>query len=186
MMLLWPKTKSHEERNLATVCDHVTSSIPRMKEAHLSWFRLLHQKYLRPGGSESTDTHFSQLCRLSGIEASSWSAAWLTDGCLLTTSSRGSVTERRGVRLLAVPKPISRPGWWKGKLALFQMPATERGRADISPKSTPPQTGRGGELHRLRRGLHEETAHWVLTVIFTLAVRGLTCVILIALGTVNF
>ena len=32
-----------------------------------------------------------------------------------------------GVRLLAPQKPINRPGWWKGKFALFQMPATGNG-----------------------------------------------------------
>ena len=31
------------------------------------------------------------------------------------------------VRLLAVQKPGNRPGWWKEKFALFQMPATARG-----------------------------------------------------------
>jgi len=34
--------------------------------------------------------------------------------------------------LLAAQKPIDIPGWWEGKLALFQMPATGGGRvADI-------------------------------------------------------
>ena len=36
-----------------------------------------------------------------------------------------SVTERVcKVQLLATQKSINRPGWWKGKFALFQMPAT--------------------------------------------------------------
>ena len=36
--------------------------------------------------------------------------------------------------LLAAQKPINSPGWWEGKLALFQMPATGGGRAaDICP-----------------------------------------------------
>ena len=29
-----------------------------------------------------------------------------------------------GIQLLATQKSINRPGWWKGKFALFQMPAT--------------------------------------------------------------
>ena len=33
-----------------------------------------------------------------------------------------------GVWLLAAQKPINRPGWWKGKVALFQMPVMRRGR----------------------------------------------------------
>ena len=32
-----------------------------------------------------------------------------------------------GVRLLTTPKPINRPGWWKGKFALCQMLATGGG-----------------------------------------------------------
>ena len=31
-----------------------------------------------------------------------------------------------GVRLLAPQKPVNRPGWWKGKFALFQIPETGR------------------------------------------------------------
>ena len=31
-----------------------------------------------------------------------------------------------GVQLLAAQKPVNRPGWWKEKFALFQMPATWR------------------------------------------------------------
>ena len=40
--------------------------------------------------------------------------------------SMGSYVTKRyawGIQLLATQKPISRPDWWKGKLALFQMPA---------------------------------------------------------------
>ena len=43
-----------------------------------------------------------------------------------------TVSERYvcGVRLLTAQKPVNRPGWWKGKFALFQMLATwgEAGR----------------------------------------------------------
>ena len=31
------------------------------------------------------------------------------------------------VWLLAVQKPTNRPGWWKGKAAVFQMPAAVGG-----------------------------------------------------------
>ena len=31
-----------------------------------------------------------------------------------------------GVQPLAAQKPVNRPGWWKEKFALFQMPATWR------------------------------------------------------------
>ena len=48
------------------------------------------------------------------------------------------VTERYawGVWLLAAQKPVNRPGWWKGKFALFQMLATGGGSvADICRKA---------------------------------------------------
>ena len=50
------------------------------------------------------------------------------------------------VRLLAAQKPINRPGWWKGKFALFQMLATGAGgrMADISPKACPTHAERQG------------------------------------------
>ena len=41
-----------------------------------------------------------------------------------------------GVQLLTTQKPTKRPGWWKGKFALFWMPAMGCGeeRADVCPK----------------------------------------------------
>ena len=41
-----------------------------------------------------------------------------------------TITERFvcGFRLLAAQKPVNRPDWWKGKFALFQMPATGGGQ----------------------------------------------------------
>ena len=54
-----------------------------------------------------------------------------------------TVSERYvcGVRLLTAQKPVNRPGWWKGKFALFQMLATvgeggrhlSKGRLSPSP-----------------------------------------------------
>mgnify|MGYP006996431933 CR=1 FL=1 len=35
----------------------------------------------------------------------------------------GSVTQS-GIQLLATPKPLKRPGWWKEKFALFWLLAT--------------------------------------------------------------
>lgn len=44
-----------------------------------------------------------------------------------------------GVWLLAAQKPITRPGWWKGNFALFQMLATGGGgHADVCQEATPP------------------------------------------------
>ena len=62
-----------------------------------------------------------------------------------------SVT-KSGVWLLATQMPIKRPGWRKGKFALFWMLATGCG-VDACPKAdSPPLT-----IHGLK-GLHAETA----------------------------
>ena len=62
-----------------------------------------------------------------------------------------------GVWLLAAQKPISRPGWWKGKFALFQIPATAgRGWQACSP---PPQQAAGESIYKQSGGgLHAEIA----------------------------
>ena len=47
------------------------------------------------------------------------------------------------VWLLAAQKPVNRLGWWKGKFALFPVPATGRGRVDIHSEADtlpPPPT----------------------------------------------
>ena len=108
-----------------------------------------------------------------------------------------SVTERYvwEVQLLTSQKSISRPGLWKGKFGLFQVPATVGGGRQASVQRLtfphpPAQTSRGlgvGEsINRVRGGgLHAETAQSSLTVIFKLVISGLTSIILIVLGTVN-
>ena len=94
------------------------------------------------------------------------------------------------VWLLATQKPLKRQGWWKGKFALFWMPATpELGLEGglLSKGQLPPHgdnqwgrafTGRG-------RGLRAETARSALTVILKLVIGGLTSVILIVLSTIR-
>ena len=63
-----------------------------------------------------------------------------------------------------------------------------QGRVDICPKADsrlPPVTsGARGFIDR-RRGLHAGTEQSALTVIFKLVTGGLTCIILVVLGTVN-
>ena len=82
-----------------------------------------------------------------------------------------------GVWLLATQKPINRTGWWKGKLALFQMPATRSGRADVCPKVDSPFTDNqwGKSFIYRRRGLYAEIAQLPLTVILKLIIGGLIC-----------
>ena len=94
--------------------------------------------------------------------------------------------EQDGVWLLAVQKPISRPGWWKGKFALFQMLATVV--VDVCPKADSPTLAtigaRGFINRRWEWGLHTEAAQPPLTVI-KLVIADLPSVIVIVLGTVN-
>ena len=92
----------------------------------------------------------------------------------------------------AAQKPINRPGWWKGKLALFQMPATEGGGErglDICPRAsaTPhhPQLPRQAGSESFHRQSEGEKQYSQLTVIFELVIAGLTSLILVALSTVN-
>ena len=96
-----------------------------------------------------------------------------------------SVTERWGVQLLTAQKPINRPGWWKGKFALFQ-PAP-KGEGRHLSKGWLPLTGNQGArtLIDRKRGLHAETAQSSLTVIFKFVFSGLTSVILVVLDMVN-
>ena len=92
-----------------------------------------------------------------------------------------------GVRLLATP--INRPRWWKGKLALFQIPAAQREGGGRLSKGQLPTTTTGNQWARAftevlgARGLHAETAQSSLT--FRWVIGGLTSVILIVLGPVN-
>ena len=96
-----------------------------------------------------------------------------------------------GVWLSAAQKPISRPGWWKGKFALFQMPATEgRGWWTSVQRLTYPvpqqavdesiyrQSGEGGEV-TCRNSTVISNSH------LQLVISGLTSIILVVLGTVN-
>ena len=93
-----------------------------------------------------------------------------------------------GVWLLATQKPISRPGWRKGKFALFQMLATGReGNSHLSKGQLPPLTSRQWELLQRklgRGGLHAERAPSSLTVRFKLVISGLTSITLVVLGAV--
>ena len=63
--------------------------------------------------------------------------------------------------MLAAQKSVNRPGWWKGKFALFQMPATGGGQ------------GVRGFINRAWRA-NAETEQSSLTVIF-----------MVVLGTLN-
>ena len=65
----------------------------------------------------------------------------------------GSVT-KSGVQLLATQKPIKRPGWWKGKFALFWMLATMGEGRCLSKGRLPPhpQQSVGKSFYRRREG----------------------------------
>ena len=77
-----------------------------------------------------------------------------------------------GFRLLAAQKPVNRPDWWKGKFALFQMPATGGGvgeggrhlsKSRLSP--SPDKQGVRAFIDKSRGRLHAEAAQSSLTVI---------------------
>ena len=95
---------------------------------------------------------------------------------------------KSGVQPLTTQKTIKRPGWWKGKFALFWMLASRRGRADTCQKANslphPRQSGARAFIDR-GRGLHAEMVPSALTVILKLVIGGLTSIILIVLSTVN-
>ena len=98
------------------------------------------------------------------------------------------VTEKSvgGAQVLATQKPVSRPGWWKGKFALFQMLATGVGegwqtsvqKVGDSPHPLMATSGARAFIDR-SRGLHTETAQSALTVIFKLVIGSLSSSILI-------
>ena len=89
------------------------------------------------------------------------------------------------VWLLTAHKPINRPGWWKGKFALFQTPATARGGGvggsggTVGGHVSKGQlllTGNewGKSVSRQKEGLRVETARSALTVTFKLVIGALT------------
>ena len=45
-----------------------------------------------------------------------------------------TIVSKSRIRLLAAQKLLKRPGWWKGKFALFWMLAARDGRADACPE----------------------------------------------------
>ena len=95
---------------------------------------------------------------------------------------------KSGVWLLAVQKPIKRPGWWKGKFALFWMLASGGGGEGgyLSKGQLPlPGQSAGKGFYRRREGLPAETVQSALTVILKLVIGALTSVVLIVLGIVN-
>ena len=85
------------------------------------------------------------------------------------------------VWLLASQKPTKRPGWWKGKFALFwiQQPGS---RADTCPKAKSPhwQHNQWARAFVDRgRKLRAEIAQSALTVIMKLVISSPICIILI-------
>ena len=103
-------------------------------------------------------------------------------------SQNTSVT-RSCVWLLVTQKATKRPGLWKGKFALFQMPATGVGDRCLSKGRHPPPTPQwqsvGKNFTDWGRGLHAEIVQSTLIVIFKLIIGDLTSIILVDLGSVN-
>jgi len=98
--------------------------------------------------------------------------------------------EYGGVKLLAAQKPINKPGWWKGKIAIIQKPATGGGSGARVADVCPPALATSGARAFIDRdvgvrGLHAEKAQSALMVIFRLVISDLTGIMLVVLGTVN-
>ena len=63
------------------------------------------------------------------------------------------IVTKSGIRLLATQKPIKRQGWWKGKFALFWMPATSREGGLLSKgQLLLPRQSMGKSCYRWREG----------------------------------
>ena len=96
-------------------------------------------------------------------------------------------------------KPVNRPGWWEEKFPLFQVLATGMQwgqRVDICPKVNFPlplatngarafidRSGCGGVGGKAATCRNSTLA---LLIIFRLVISGVTSIILIVLGVVNF
>ena len=77
--------------------------------------------------------------------------------CRVLSLPQDQVDIESRVLLLAALKPIRRPGWWKGKFASFQMPATWGEQADSCQKADshqhpPPRQSGGKSFYRQREG----------------------------------
>ena len=85
-------------------------------------------------------------------------------------------------------KPVNRPGWLKGKFALFQMLATGRGKAVadfcLKANSPTPDNAAGENVYKQRWG-SGGTPRRNSTVISRLVISGLTSTIVIILGAVK-
>ena len=97
------------------------------------------------------------------------------------------------VQLLATQKPVNRPGWWKGKFALFQMLATGDGEGGKhlskgQSHNPPPHDNQGVRLFIDRVGGGEVTSRKITVISnshLQFFISGLTSIIFNVLGTVN-
>ena len=92
--------------------------------------------------------------------------------------------------LLAPQKPVKRPGWWKGKFALFWIPAMGSwgrllSKGWLSP-CHPHDTQWARTFIDRGRGLHAKTTQSALTDILNLVIGSLTSLILTVLSSVSF
>ena len=95
-----------------------------------------------------------------------------------------------GIWLFTTQKPVYRPGWWKGKSALFQMLATGgEGGGHLSKSQFPHPAWQAGSENFYRQNRGAGVTCRNSTVIsnshLQLVISGLTSIILVLLGTVN-
>ena len=135
----------------------------------LKWVAIFFSK----GSSWSSDQ--TQVSHIAGR----FFTVWATRTCDSVAKS--------GVRLLTAQKPLKRPSQWKGKFALFWMPATgaEGGAQRLTP---PPWKSGSKSFHRWKEGATMQKLCIQLCIQrsqLEIGLWHLTRVILIVLGTEN-
>ena len=99
-------------------------------------------------GSES----HKQWAHCNHLGTLSW--PWLYSGKHWGARCRESAAPRWAQKMLAAQKSVKRQVWWKGKFALFWIPAMGWGRVDSCPKADSPLlTIRGQELLLMEGGV---------------------------------
>ena len=87
--------------------------------------------------SDRTNSFTFHLLRVPGFGRGRWVLAPGSKGEIQLSTTFWTCEDSH---LVTQPKPLKRPGWWKGKFALFWMPARGGGHPHQTPvqRPTPP------------------------------------------------
>lgn len=86
---------------------------------------------------------------------------------------------------LAARTPINRQGWWKGKLASFQRPATSWEGELLSRGFLPATDSQKKSFYKGWGELHAEAAHSFLAVVLKLVISCLVLIVWVVFSTVD-